>query len=175
VIPTITGPARFHDRSASAELSFGRHGRYHILRSRQWVAASPEATFAFFSDAANLEAITPPVLRFRILTPLPIAMRTGALIEYRLILLGLPLPWLTRIEEWCAGRSFTDVQLRGPYARWVHRHAFASEWGGTWVHDEVEYALPLAPLSEPVHALIVRPRLRKIFTYRQHAIARLLG
>lgn len=159
----------------AASISFDRRGRHHVLSSAQWVPAAPAACVAFFSDAANLESLTPPFLRFRILTPLPIAMRTGALIEYRLSLLGVPLHWVTRIEDWQPGRGFTDVQLRGPYARWVHRHAFSPADGGTWVRDEVEYALPFAPLSDPVHALFVRPRLHRIFAYRRDAVARLLG
>lgn len=159
----------------AAALSIARRDGCHVLHSRQWVPAPREECFAFFSDAANLEALTPPFLKFRILTPLPIEMRAGALIEYRLSLLGVPMPWLTRIEDWRPGQGFTDVQLRGPYARWVHRHTFSPADEGTWVRDEVEYALPLAPLSGPVQALFVRPRLREIFAYRQQAIARLLG
>lgn len=158
-----------------ARVSITRSGRHHVLSSHQWVPAAPGECFAFFSDAGNLEALTPPFLHFRIATPLPIAMRTGSLIEYRLSLLGLPLPWLTRIEDWQPGLGFTDTQLRGPYARWVHRHTFTPADGGTWLRDEVEYALPLAPLSDPVHAVFVRPRLHQIFAYRRDAIARLLG
>lgn len=161
--------------AGAAQVSFARRGRAHVLTSQQWVPAPREECFAFFSDAANLEALTPPFLRFRILTPLPIEMRAGALIEYRLSLLGVPMPWLTRIEDWRPGEGFTDVQLRGPYARWVHRHSFTPAAWGTWVRDEVEYALPLAPLSGPVHGLFVQPRLREIFAYRRKAIARLLG
>jgi hypothetical protein len=67
-------------------------------------------------------------------------MRTGALIDYRLSLLGLPVPWRTRIEEWHPGHGFTDRQLHGPYARWVHRHRFVPADGGTWLRDEVECA-----------------------------------
>jgi hypothetical protein len=89
--------------------------------------------------------------------------------------MGLPLGWLTRIEEWEPKRSFTDVQLRGPYARWIHRHDFVPDAGGTWVRDRVEYVLPLAPLSDPGHTLFVRPTLERIFAYRRGAIARLLG
>lgn len=158
-----------------ARVRISRRGRHHLLVSDQWVPAAPDACFAFFSDAGNLEALTPPFLRFRIVTPMPIAMRTGALIEYRLSLLRLPLPWLTRIEDWRPGHGFTDIQLRGPYARWVHRHTFVPADGGTWLRDEVEYALPLAPLSAPLHGLFVRPRLHEIFAYRQDAIVRLLG
>lgn len=155
-----------------ARLGITRRGRHHLLHSEQWVPAAPEACFAFFSDARNLEVLTPPFLRFQIVTPQPIVMRAGALIEYRLGLLGLPFTWLTRIEDWQPARGFTDVQLRGPYARWIHRHTFTPGDRGTWLRDEVEYALPLAPLSDPVHALFVRSRLHQIFTYRGDQIAR---
>lgn len=146
-----------------------------VLTSEQRVGAGLEEAFAFFSDAANLQALTPPFLLFSILTPLPIEMRTGTLIEYRLGLMGLPLGWLTRIEEWEPNRSFTDVQLHGPYARWIHRHDFVPDAGGTSVRDRVEYALPLAPFTEPGRVLFVRPMLERIFAYRRDAIARLLG
>jgi len=149
--------------------------RNHVLTSEQRVGAGLQETFAFFSDAANLQALTPPFLHFSILTPLPIELRTGTLIEYRLGLMGLPLGWLTRIEEWEPNRSFTDVQLRGPYARWIHRHTFMPHGGGTSVRDRVEYALPLAPLTNPARTLFVRPTLERIFAYRRSAIARLLG
>jgi ligand-binding SRPBCC domain-containing protein len=145
-----------------------------VLETDQWVGAGLEETFAFFSDATNLGAITPPYLGFRILTPLPIEMRDGALIEYRLTMMGLPMNWLTRIEQWAPNHSFVDVQLRGPYARWVHRHTFVSEAGGTRVRDRIEYAIPFAPLSDPVLALFVRPTLGRIFRHRHETIARLL-
>jgi ligand-binding SRPBCC domain-containing protein len=146
-----------------------------VLSADQWIPADRARVFAFFADAANLGRITPAFLDFRILTPLPVEMRAGALIDYRLRLMGVPLRWRTRIEEWEPGRAFTDVQLAGPYARWVHRHAFEPRDGGTLVRDRVEYALPLAPLSAPAHALFVGPALRSIFTYRQAAVRRLLG
>ena len=156
-------------------VTIARSGRDFRLTSRQRVAADLDRCFAFFSDAANLESLTPPFLQFEILTPLPIAMREGALIEYQLRLMGLPMRWLTRIDAWEPGRGFTDVQLRGPYAKWHHRHAFEPADGGTWVLDQVDYRLPLAPLSAPAHALFVRPRLLEIFGYRGRAVERLLG
>ena len=149
--------------------------RQHVIESDQRVGTGLRDTFAFFSDAANLEGITPPFLGFSILTPQPIAMREGALIEYRLKLMGVPLGWLTRIESWIPNVSFTDVQLRGPYARWVHTHRFESVEGGTRVRDRVEYALPLSALSEPFHPWFVRPMVERIFSYRRSAIAQLLG
>jgi ligand-binding SRPBCC domain-containing protein len=150
-------------------------GRTHVLETWQWVPAGLDETFAFFSDARNLEAITPAFLGFEIRTPLPIEMRAGALIEYRLRLMGMPMTWLTRIDEWVPGRMFVDRQLKGPYARWVHTHRFTPEDGGTRVEDRVEYAVPLAPLSDPVRALFVRPTVERIFRHRHQAIARLLG
>lgn len=150
-------------------------GRGFVLNSRQVVKRSLADTFAFFSDASNLEHITPPSLGFDILTPTPIEMRVGALIEYRIRLMGVPMGWLTRIDRWESGRAFVDTQLRGPYARWVHLHTFAAVEGGTLVEDRVEYTLPLAPLSHPAHALFVRPMLERIFRHRSEVISRLLG
>jgi len=146
-----------------------------VYSCEQWVGVDIERTFAFFSNAANLEAITPGFLRFRIVTPQPIEIREGALIEYRIRLFGAPVHWLTRIEEWQPGRSFTDVQVRGPYALWVHRHRFMPRGGGTLVEDHVEYRLPGAPLSAPVDSLFVRPTVERIFAHRRRAIERILG
>jgi ligand-binding SRPBCC domain-containing protein len=162
-------------RGLRFESAGGPTGRYYLLRCQQWVAAGIEECFAFFADAANLEALTPPSLHFGILTPLPIRMRTGAHIESRLRLLGVPFSWLTRIEDWRPGLGFTDTQLRGPYRRWVHRHTFAAAGGGTSVRDDVEYQLPLAPWSDLVHTALVRPQLRHVFACRQDVIVRLLG
>ena len=147
----------------------------HVLETEQEVAAGIEDAFAFFSNAANLDTITPSSLSFTILTPLPIVMRDGALIEYRLRLMGMPIHWLTRIDEWDPGRSFTDTQLRGPYALWVHRHSFAPRRNGTLIRDRVEYALPLPYFTPPIHALFVRPMIERIFAYRREVIARVLG
>ena len=141
----------------------------------QWVRADIHRAFAFYSDASNLELITPGFLGFQILTPRPIVMHPGTLIRYRLRLFGVPLEWLTRIEDWQPGRSFTDLQLRGPYALWIHEHRFTSRNGGTLVEDRVAYRLPWEPLSAPVRLLIVRPTIERIFGYRREAIARLLG
>jgi len=150
--------------------------RYHTLRREQRLPRPPSDVFPFFADAGNLEAITPPWLGFRIITPRPIPMAAGTLIEYRLRLRGLPLAWLTRIETWEPGERFVDVQLAGPYALWHHTHEFAPDGvGGTVMRDTVRYALPYWPLGELAHALVVRRDLARIFDFRREEVARRLG
>ena len=100
--------------------------------------------FEFFSDARNLEAITPDFLRFRLITSPPIPMAEGTLIDYRLSLHGAPLRWRTRIEAWVPGQRFVDLQLSGPYRLWRHTHTFEDVPGGTRMSDEVEYRCPSA-------------------------------
>ena len=141
--------------------------RYHVLRREQRLPGAPGDVFPFFADAHNLEAITPPWLGFRVVTPAPIAMRAGALIEYRLRLHGLRLAWLTRIDEWTPGVRFVDSQLAGPYALWHHTHEFAPDGaGGTLMTDTVRYALPLGPLGEVARRAFVARDLERIFDYR---------
>jgi ligand-binding SRPBCC domain-containing protein len=144
---------------------------------REQVLPLPLATvFAFFADPFNLERITPPFLRFRIVTPGPIPMHAGALIDYRLRLHGVPLRWRTRIEAYDPPHSFVDVQLSGPYRRWVHTHRFAEVPEGTEVRDVVEYELPLGPLGAWVGQGLVRGALERIFDFRRAATHReLLG
>ena len=148
--------------------------KVHLLTREQHVPAPPEAVFAFFAEARNLEAITPPWLGFRVLTPAPVEMRPGALIEYRLSLHRIPVRWLTRIEEWAPGRGFVDAQVRGPYRLWRHTHTFTAHEGGTLVGDRVRYALPLGPLGEAAHLAFVRRDLERIFDFRRAAIAPML-
>jgi ligand-binding SRPBCC domain-containing protein len=136
----------------------------------------PETVFGFFADAGNLEAITPPWLRFAIVTPRPIAMGAGALIEYRLTLHRLPISWLTQIVVWEPGVRFVDVQLSGPYRLWHHTHEFAADGaGGTLMRDTVRYALPFGPLGEVAHRAFVARDLGRIFDFRRAEVARRLG
>lgn len=147
--------------------------RYHTLARRQRLARPPEEVFDFFADAGNLEAITPPSLRFRIVSPRPIAMGAGALIEYRLRVRGVPLMWLTRIDTWEPSRRFVDVQLAGPYALWHHTHEFeALDDGSTLMRDVVRYALPFWAAGELAHRAFVGHELRAIFDFRHAEVAR---
>jgi ligand-binding SRPBCC domain-containing protein len=147
----------------------------HTFSRDQILPGAPDDVFEFFADAHNLEAITPPWLGFRVVTPAPIRMAPGTLIEYRLRLHRVPVRWLTRIEVWEPGRRFVDVQLRGPYRLWHHTHAFEPHGEGTCVRDVVRYRLPLGPLGRLVHAAVVRRDLERIFDFRREAVARALG
>jgi ligand-binding SRPBCC domain-containing protein len=141
---------------------------HHTLRREQRLEGTPEEVFPFFADAGNLEAITPPWLAFHVVTPKPIELRAGALIEYRLTLHRLPIRWLTRIEEWEPGVRFVDAQLHGPYALWHHTHEFERDGEHhTLMRDTVRYALPLGPFGEIAHRLVVARDLERIFDFRR--------
>ncbi len=142
-----------------------------MLERSQRIPVGVDEVFGFYANALNLEAITPPWLHFRVLTPGPIQMRAGTLLEYRLRLHGIPVRWVTRIEQWQPGRCFVDVQLRGPYRLWHHTHRFEADGGGTIVSDRVRYALPLGPLGELARRAFVARDLERIFAFRQQAVA----
>ncbi len=146
-------------------------GGMSILRRETVVARGLEETFAFFSDARNLETLTPPWVGFKILTPQPIDMRPGALIDYRIRIHGVPLTWRTEIVVWEPPHCFVDVQVRGPYRWWHHTHRFEACAGGTRVIDEVEYRAPLSWISHP---LLVSRDVARIFDYREGALRRAL-
>lgn len=149
--------------------------KVHLLERRQRLALPAARAFAFYADALNLEAITPPWLAFRIATPRPIAMGPGTLIDYRLRLHGVPIRWRTRIEAWEPPRRFVDVQLHGPYALWEHTHTFEPAGDDAVViADRVRYALPFGVLGRLAHALFVRRDLERIFDYRHRAVAEAL-
>lgn len=150
--------------------------RTHELRREQVLTGRPEAIFAFFADAANLEAITPPLLGFRVVTPGPIAMGVGTFIQYRLRVHGVPLRWDTIIQAWEPPRRFVDVQVRGPYRRWRHTHELEPLGDDrTLMRDTVRYALGLGPLGELAHRLVVRRDLEAIFAHRARVVPGLLA
>lgn len=136
----------------------------------QWLPRPRAEVFPFFADAANLQAITPPWLDFRILTPGPIAMRPGTLIDYRLKLRGFPIRWRTQITVWEPPFRFVDRQLKGPYRQWVHEHSFEEKDGGTLCRDRVDYAVPGGAL---VNRIFVQRDVETIFAYRREQLERL--
>lgn len=146
-----------------------------VLLASQILPLPRPRVFPFFAEAANLERITPPELRFSIAGRPPDSIEAGTLIDYRLSLHGVPFGWRTRIAAWVPDELFVDEQLRGPYALWRHRHEFRdTPDGGTAIEDRVEWELPLAPLSRPIRPL-VRAQLARIFAHRHHAVREALG
>ena len=146
-------------------------GNFH-LRTEQWLPRTPEEIFPFFADARNLGELTPPWVDFRILTPEPFEMKAGTLIDYRIKVHGLPLRWRTRIEEWNPPHEFVDVQLKGPYSLWHHRHRFEPRDGGTLCIDEIEYR-PIG--GALINRLFVRKDIERIFKFRETKMEELFG
>lgn len=142
----------------------------HVLQRTQRLDPPPEEVFPFFADAGNLERITPPWLGFSIVTPEPIDMRQGALIDYRLKLHGMPLSWHTVIGLWDPPHRFVDVQLSGPYRLWHHTHTFEPVEGGTLARDRVRYRVGFGPFGDVAHALFVGRDLARIFDFRRTAV-----
>ena len=144
-----------------------------LFRAEQRIARPLPEVFEFFARAANLERITPPWLRFSIVGAEPDAVCAGTVIPYRLRLHGLPLIWVSQIEQFEHGQLFVDRQLIGPYRQWIHRHEFEPDGEHTLIRDEVRYELPLGGLGA-VAGRFVRRDVERIFSYRRDVIERLL-
>jgi ligand-binding SRPBCC domain-containing protein len=149
----------------------------HVLRREQRLEAPPEAVFPFFADARNLEAITPPLLRFRLLTPEPIPMGVGTFLQYALRLHGVPVRWDTLIQEWEPPHRFVDVQVRGPYRLWHHTHELLPGDGGavTLMRDTVRYSMGFGVLGEVARRAVVLRDLEAIFAFRAETVPALVA
>jgi len=145
-----------------------------LFTVEQYIERPRSEVFAFFSTPRNLEAITPPWLRFRMLDQSTNEIGEGTELTYRLRIRGLPVTWKSRIEEWRPGQGFVDVQVRGPYSKWHHTHAFEDHGSGTVIRDRVLYRLPLAPLGDWIAGGLVRSDVQKIFRFRRARTAELL-
>ncbi len=135
-----------------------------------WLPRSRDEVFPFFADARNLSEITPPWVQFQVLTPAPIVMQPGALIDYRIRVHGLPIRWRTEITEWNPPHHFVDVQLRGPYTLWHHTHMFVEKDGGTLCIDKVNYRPRGGAI---INRLFVRKDVQRIFAYRRKRLLEL--
>lgn len=144
--------------------------KIYTLTAEQSVPQPLAEVFAFFERPENLAKITPPSLGFVIVTPTPIAMKAGTLIDYTIKVMALRLRWRTLISQYDPPHAFVDEQLKGPYRLWQHRHSFREVEGGTLISDEVTYALPLGILGRIAHSLFVRRQLQGIFAHRARVI-----
>jgi ligand-binding SRPBCC domain-containing protein len=141
------------------------------LETEVWLPRPRDQVFAFFSEPANLESLTPPWLHFRIVTAAPIVMGPGTLIDYRIRVHGIPISWRSEISVWSPPSRFVDVQVRGPYRRWEHTHSFEQVRDGTIVRDSVEFEVPFSFVAGP----FVRRDVEKIFGYRSQALLARFG
>lgn len=145
------------------------------LITEQHVPRPRDEVFAFFDRPENLASITPRWLDFRILTPQPLAMKEGAVIDYLIRLGPLPTRWRSIISVYDPPHRFVDEQLMGPYSFWHHTHEFAQAPGGTLIRDHVRYLLPFGVLGDVAHALMVKRQLEGIFAHRRQVIDRMFG
>jgi len=138
--------------------------RVRNFQSQLWLPQSRDKVFAFFSDAQNLDSITPPWLHFRTLTRGSGEMRPGMLMDHRLRLHGFPLRWRSKITDWDPPARFVDEQVSGPYRLWIHEHRFEERNNGTLVRDHVCHGVLFDFL---IHRLFIRPDIERIFGYRE--------
>ncbi len=141
-----------------------------IFETEQRISRPRHEVFEFFSDAKNLERITPPWLKFKILSQSSPKIGFNTEFKYRLQIHGLPVFWKTRIIEWNPPDSFVDFQEKGPYSLWHHTHTFVEDAHGTLMTDRVRYRVPLGALGDFLLGEWVTRDVQEIFEYRAKAI-----
>lgn len=146
----------------------------HVLESRLWLARPRPDVFAVVADPASVARFVPPAFRVRLVTP-QATMAVGAVLDFRLRWLGLPVAWRTFVREWDPPYRFVTVQVRGPFARWEHRHRLLEEGGGTWIEDRLTYRLPLGPLGRGAHALFVSRQIQAAWAWRRERLVEALA
>ena len=149
--------------------------KFYTLRREQWIPRPIQELFAFFTDARNLEDITPPWLGFKILSMNSNSISEGTEICYRLQLHRIPVRWRTEMRRWNPPYRFVDVQRSGPYSLWHHTHSFVAHGDQTRMTDVVRYVLPFGVIGRIAHALKVRSDVQRIFDYRRQRIHELFG
>jgi ligand-binding SRPBCC domain-containing protein len=173
----------------------------HTYHSEQWLPYPVDQVFAFFVNPENLPRLMPPWQKARIEEaaftsppPRPISFQpirsiaagpgTRIILSFRPFPYSpLRIPWEAEIDEFVWNSHFADLQLRGPFAYWHHRHTVASETRinegistpGTLLHDEVEYEPALGTLGEIANSFFIARQLRNIFAYRKLRTSTLLS
>ena len=151
-------------------VSFLRQPKIYTFYKEQFVPSDLDTVFEFFSRPENLEKITPSSMGFNIITPTPIDMKEGAIIDYTVKIMGVPMRWRTMITSYKKNEYFVDEQLKGPYSSWHHKHTFKEVEGGVLIIDEITYALPIQAFRLIVHPVLIKPQLNQIFNFRFQTI-----
>ncbi len=141
-----------------------------VLDREHFLPYPVDRVFNFFKKPENLNQVTPPHLGFKILTPSPIPMAKGTVIDYTIRLYGVPMKWQTVITDYSPPHFFTDTQVKGPYKTWIHTHRFFPQDGGTLMVDEVRYEVPLGFFGDIIRGMFVKHEVEKIFDYRRKVI-----
>jgi ligand-binding SRPBCC domain-containing protein len=155
----------------------------YVLERRCWLPRPRPQVFAFFADPRNLAELSPPGAAPRWLEPPPAVLDAGALLDFRVRVLGISTRWRVMIREYDPPYRFVDVQLRGPFARWEHRHRFlegperdgVAGPVGTWMEDRLTYRLPLSGLGRLAHALGAGRKIHALFDERERRLRAALG
>ncbi len=141
------------------------------IEAKQWIDADLDTTWSFFSDPRNLLKLTPPEMKMRIKTDLPERMYPGMVISYQVApLMGISLPWTSKINAVKEKQYFTDDMIEGPFSIWHHQHFFREKDGGTEIHDIVDYKVPLGFIGQLFHPILVKKRVQEIFKYREEIV-----
>lgn len=149
--------------------------RCHVLEDILEIPAPLPEVFSFFEKASNLGRITPPQLRMTLLTPEPVRMATGTVLDYTISVRGMPLRWTSVIAHYDPPHRFVDVQIRGPYGFWHHTHEFQASAEGTRIRDRVVYQLPFGPVGRLINRLMVARDVQAIFEYREKTLRRIFN
>lgn len=160
--------------SALSDLLAGWESGVAVKKFEQYFDIPKEQIFPFFSEAKNLERITPEFLNFRIRNVSSDPLKEGTLIDYSLKVHGFPVNWQTKITDWNPPHSFVDTQLKGPYSLWHHTHTFETLGSGTVMRDVVRYKLPLGLFGRMVAQGLVEKDIENIFKYRREVVGKYL-
>ncbi len=164
----------------------------HHLQFEQWVPFPLDHVFAFFSNPENLPRIMPAASQTKLIAlnrmPPPTpgtasdkAAGVGSTIvtSFRIFpFLPLRAPWTARITEFEWNHHFADVQEKGPFKNWHHRHEFLAESrdgiAGTLVRDQIEYEVGFGPAGAIANAIFIRRQMQQTFAKRQQVLPNLL-